>query len=145
MGNYLRQITISKATMWTTTDYNITLTNVVQSLTYTDIGVEGQNNLITGNLGTGQFTINQSGQYRVRSWAVIDSSGNHDAEFVIVLNGVETEGYWRVKLSHINTASCETIVNIPETGIISFVARTNDGGSHNMTIKRSNITIEKMF
>ena len=96
MGNYLRQVTISKATMWTTADYNLTISNVAQNLTYTDEGIEGQNNLYTPTIATGTITINQSGQYRVRAWAVLDTSGSHDVEFVIALNGIETEGYWRV-------------------------------------------------
>jgi len=145
MGNYLRQVTISKATMWTTADYNLTISNVAQNLTYTDEGIEGQNNLYTPTIATGTITINQSGQYRVRAWAVLDTSGSHDVEFVIALNGIETEGYWRIELNHIQTANCETIVNIPDTGVISFSARSNDGGTHTMTIKKSNITIEKMF
>ena len=145
MGNYLRQITISKATMWRTTSNVVVISNTASTLTYENVGIEGQNNLITANNTTGEFTINQSGQYRIRAWAVINISGSHDVQLIILLNGIETEGYYRIQLNHLITANCDTIVNIPDTGVIKLIAKTDEAGTHPLTIEKSNITIEKMF
>jgi len=140
----MKSMTICKVTIWRTTAQTLTITPTNSAFAIANTGFDGDGSLFATG-GNTQITINQGGQYRVRAFAVFDNSGGHNLIAEILLNGIETEGYYEFSGNHINTATTECILTINETGVIKFGTRTNDGGSHSLSIKSVNMTIEKIF
>jgi uncharacterized membrane protein len=140
----MKSTTICRVTVWRTTAQTLTITTTNSAFAIANTGFDGDASLFTTG-GNTQITINQGGQYRVRAFAVFNNHGNHNLITEILLNGIETEGYYEFSGNHIHTATTECILTIQKNGIVKFATRTNDGGSHSVSIKSVNMTIEKIF
>jgi len=140
----MKSMTLCRVTIWESSPQVITISPTNSAFNISDTGFEGDESLFTAGSNT-EITINQGGQYRVRGYAVFDNSGGHNLIAEILLNGVPTEGYFEFSGNHIHTCPVECVLTINEQGIVKFGTRTNDGGTHMISIKSVNLTIEKIF
>ena len=149
VDNVKKQSIINRVSIWSTATFGISLSPSPTLLTITDTGFEAEDGMYTTGMNS-EITINRGGQYRVRTQITVGThgggggGGGTTVVGEIQLNGITTEGYFAYSGSHTHTMTMETILSIPESGVVSTVMYT-ESGTVGKDIKRIQMTIERIY
>ena len=99
---------------------------------------------ITATLNPSKYVCTDGGQYKFTGMASFGQSGNKSLEFAIQINGINTTGYAATD-SNFHSVQIDTILDLAPTDEVTFVWKMYTGGSHTITILKSNFLILKKW
>lgn len=144
-NNLSASLSLNKISIWRTTATNVTITPTKAGIPLIDSGSEGDSSYYTATLSTSQITINSDGQYRFSSSVMIEVTGGHHIGVGIYIDGVETEAYSEGHSNILYSMDVRGTASIGQGQVVQLRIFTLDGGSHNESIKRANLIIEKII
>ena len=97
---------------------------------------------ITSTLNPSKYVCTDGGQYKFTAMAAFGQSGNKSLEFAIQINGINTTAYAATD-SNFHSVQIDTILDLAPTDQVTFVWKVYSGGSHTITILKSNFLILK--
>jgi hypothetical protein len=97
---------------------------------------------ITSNLALAQYVCTDGGQYKFTGMISFQHTGNKKCEFAILVNGIETTAYATTD-SNFHSVQIDTILDLASTDEVSFAYKPYTGGTHSITILKSNFLILK--
>jgi hypothetical protein len=97
---------------------------------------------ITATLNPSKYVCTDGGQYKFTGMASFGQSGNKSIEYAIQINGINTTAYAATD-SNFHSIQIDTILDLAPTDEVTFVWKCYTGGSHTITILKSNFLILK--
>jgi hypothetical protein len=97
---------------------------------------------ITATLNPSKYVCTDGGQYKFTGMCSFGQSGNKSIEFAIQINGINTTAYSTTD-SNFHSINFDTILDLAPTDEVTFVWKMYTGGSHTITILKSNFLILK--
>jgi hypothetical protein len=97
---------------------------------------------ITATLNPSKYVCTDGGQYKFTGMASFGQSGNKSIEYAIQINGINTTAYAATD-SNFHSIQIDTILDLAPTDEVTFVWKMYTGGSHTITILKSNFLILK--
>jgi hypothetical protein len=97
---------------------------------------------ITATLNPSKYVCTDGGQYKFTGMCSFGQSGNKSIEFAIQINGINTTAYSTTD-SNFHSINFDTILDLAPTDEVTFVWKCYTGGSHTITILKSNFLILK--
>jgi hypothetical protein len=97
---------------------------------------------ITATLNPSKYVCTDGGQYKFTAMASFGQSGNKSIEYAIQINGINTTAYAATD-SNFHSIQIDTILDLAPTDEVTFVWKMYTGGSHTITILKSNFLILK--
>jgi hypothetical protein len=97
---------------------------------------------ITYDLTLAQYVCTDGGQYKFTAMISFQQAGSRKLEFAILVNGIETSAYATTD-SNFHSVQIDTILDLASTDEVSFAYKPYTGGTHSITILKSNFLILK--
>jgi hypothetical protein len=97
---------------------------------------------ITATLNPSKYVCTDGGQYKFTGMASFGQSGNKSIEYAIQINGINTTAYSTTD-SNFHSINFDTILDLAPTDEVTFVWKNYTGGSHTITILKSNFIVLK--
>jgi hypothetical protein len=97
---------------------------------------------ITYDLTLAQYVCTDGGQYKFTGMISFQQTGSRKCEFAILINGIETSAYATTD-SNFHSVQIDTILDLASTDEVSFAYKPYSGGTHSITILKSNFLILK--
>lgn len=97
---------------------------------------------ITATLNPSKYVCTDGGQYKFTGMASFGQSGNKSIEYAIQINGINTTAYSTTD-SNFHSINFDTILDLAPTDEVTFVWKLYTGGSHTITILKSNFIVLK--
>jgi len=97
---------------------------------------------INANLPNAKYVCTDGGQYKFTAMVSILQTGNKSIVYGILVNGIETTAYATTD-SNFHSIQIDTILDLAPTDEVTFKWKMYTGGSHMITILKSNFLVLK--